>query len=200
VFLAGTDSPKAELLTAGPYTDQYQNNDRQLISHATASVSVLTLGGNYFMSRYCNHRRFRMIVLGVSCVVFFACAGIVDAKTYSDGKLTVVRLNRNFKLKAGQRVNLRGTNLRIKFLTVETDSRCPSDVKCVWAGNAAVQFQLSNGRGNKTVTLNTGGANFVSEVEYRDYKVKLVDLSPYPRSDRQVAASDYAATLFVSKN
>jgi hypothetical protein len=153
------------------------------------------------MSRYCNRRRFRMAVLGVSCAVLFACGGMLNAKTHSYGNLTVVRLNREFKLKAGQRVNIKGTNLRITFLTVETDSRCPSDVKCVWAGNAAVQFQLTNGRSNKTVTLNTGrGGAFVSEVEYKGYKVKLVDLSPYPRSDRQVAASDYAATLFVSKN
>ena len=153
------------------------------------------------MSRYRHRRRFRMIVLGVSCAVLFACGGALNAKTHSDGNLTVVRLNRDFKLKAGQRVNLKGTSLRIKFLAVETDSRCPSDVNCVWAGNAAVQFQLTNGRGNKTVTLNTGrGGAFVSEVEYKGYKVKLVDLSPYPRSDRKVGASDYAATLFVSKN
>lgn len=152
------------------------------------------------MSRYCHRRRFRMVVLGVSCAVLFACGGILDAKPHSDGKLTVVRLNRDFKLKAGERVNFKGTSLRIKFVAVETDSRCPSDVNCVWAGNAAVQFQLSNGRSNKTVTLNTGrGGAFVSEVEYRGYKVKLVDLRPYPRSDRQIAASDYAATLLVSK-
>jgi hypothetical protein len=152
------------------------------------------------MNGYCNRRRFRMFVLGISCAVLFGCVGILDAKTLSDGKLTVVRLNHDFKLKVGQRANLKGTNLQIKFLAVESDSRCPSDVKCVWAGNAAVQFQLSSGRSNKTVTLNTGrGGAFVSEVEYRGYKVTLIDLSPYPRSDRQVAARNKTATLIVSK-
>jgi hypothetical protein len=48
--------------------------------------------------------------------------------------------------------------------------------------------------------LNTSkGPSFVAETEYRGYKVKLVDLSPHPRSDRKIARRDYTATLLVSK-
>lgn len=50
------------------------------------------------------------------------------------------------------------------------------------------------------MTLNTGrGGAFISEDEYQGYKVKLVDLSPYPRSDRKIAAGDYVATMVISK-
>jgi hypothetical protein len=50
------------------------------------------------------------------------------------------------------------------------------------------------------VTLNTSKSpSFAGETEYRGYKVKLVDLSPYPRSDRKIARRDYTATLLVSK-
>jgi hypothetical protein len=137
-----------------------------------------------------------MAALGIGCVVLFACAGTIVAKMHP----AAARLNREFKLKVWQRVTLQGSNLRIKFVKVETDSRCPADVKCVWAGNAAIQVEIASGRQSKAVTLSTGrGPAFVSEVRYQGYKVKLVDLSPYPRSGGKTAPGDYAATLLISK-
>jgi hypothetical protein len=114
--------------------------------------------------------------------------------------MQVVRQGQEFKLKAGRQVTVKGAKLRIRFVAVENDSRCPADVTCVWAGNAAVQLQLGTGSGSKTVTLNTSKSpSFLGETEYRGYKVKLVELSPYPRSDRKIARRDYTATLLISK-
>jgi hypothetical protein len=142
---------------------------------------------------YARHRlRARMIILVVSGVVLLACFGPTFAND--------VRAGREFKLKIGERVNVRRTRLQISFSAVENDSRCPSDVTCVWAGNAAVHLQLGAGRGRKTVTLNTSnGPSFGSETVYQGYKIKLVGLSPYPRSDRKIQQRDYTATLLVSK-
>ncbi len=151
-----------------------------------------------YRARHC--LRARMFSLAIAGSLLLACFGVLDAKTHADGALQLVRLGREFKLRVGQRVALKGTRLQIKFAAVENDSRCPSDVTCVWAGNAAVRFQLSAGRGNKTITLNTSSnSTFVRENEYLGYKVKLVDLSPYPRSDRKIASRDYTATLLVGK-
>ncbi len=149
----------------------------------------------------CARDRFSGIVpLGIGCAMLLACAGLLGAKPHADGAVKVVRLNREFKLNAGQQVTFKGKRLRIKFVAVENDSRCPSDVTCVWAGNATVRLQLSNGRSTRTLTLNTSGNSpFVRETEYQGYKVTLVDLSPYPRSDRKIAARDYIVTLRVSK-
>jgi hypothetical protein len=139
----------------------------------------------------------RMFVLG-ACAVLFASAGVLNAKPHNVVPVKAVRLNQEFTLKQGRRVTFKRTSLWIKFVTVESDSRCPSDVKCVWAGNAAVQVEVSTGRRSKTLTLNTGrGGTLVGEIEYKGYRVKLV--GPYPRSDRKIAAEDYAATLLVTK-
>jgi hypothetical protein len=147
-----------------------------------------------------NQLRARMASLAISCLVVFGSAGVLAASPHSNSAPDSVRLGREFKLKAGRQVTVKGTKLRIRFVAVENDSRCPSDVTCVWAGNAAVQLQLGTGRGSKTVTLNTSKSpSFAGETEYRGYKVKLVDLSPYPRSDRKIARRDYTATLLVSK-
>ena len=136
----------------------------------------------------------RMASLAMSCLVVFASSGLLAANPHSNTALESVRPGREFRLK------VKGTKLRIRFVAVENDSRCPSDVTCVWAGNAAVRLQLGTGRGSKTVTLNTSKSpSFVGETEYQGYKVKLVELGPYPRSDRKIAPRDYTATLLVSK-
>jgi len=147
------------------------------------------------------HRlRIRMASLALSCLMVFACAEGLAANPYSSNAFQVVRPGREFKLKAGRQVTVKGTKLRIRFVTVENDSRCPRDVTCVWAGNAAVQLQLGIGRDSKRVTLNTSHSpSFVGETEFHGNRVKLVDLSPYPRSDTKIAHRDYIATLLVSK-
>ena len=150
----------------------------------------------------CERHRFLTGIasLALCCLGVFASAGVLTANPHSNSALESVRLGREFKLKVGRQVTVKGTKLRIRFVTVESDSRCPSDVTCVWAGNAAVRLQLGSGRGSKTVTLNTSKSpSFVGETEYQGYKVKLVELSPYPRSDRKIGPRDYAATLLVSK-
>lgn len=151
---------------------------------------------------HCKLHRFltRTASLAICCLVVFASSGVRAANPHSNTTLESVRPGREFRLKVGRQVTVKGTKLRIRFVAVENDSRCPSDVTCVWAGNAAVRLQLGTGRGSKTVTLNTSkGPSFVSESEYQGYKVKLVELSPYPRSDRKIARRDYTATLLVSK-
>lgn len=146
-----------------------------------------------------HRQRIRMVSLALICVLLAFC-GVLAANSDLTSALNVVRLGREFKLNSGRQVTVKGTKLRIRFIAVENDSRCPRDVTCVWAGNAAVQLQLGTGKGSKTVTLNTSkSASFVGEMEYHRYKVKLVDLSPYPRSDRKIAPRDYTATLLVSK-
>ncbi|MGH9933325.1 MAG: hypothetical protein ACREA9_29425 [Pyrinomonadaceae bacterium] len=150
---------------------------------------------------YLNSQVQRFVLVVVACSVLLGSSNAADGYSHTKRQTARPRLGREFKLKAGQEVTLKGARLRIKFAAVENDSRCPSDVTCVWAGNAAVQLQLSAGRGSKTVTLNTSKSpSFVGESEYRGYKVKLVDLSPYPRSDRKIAARDYTVTLLVGMN
>lgn len=149
----------------------------------------------------CAGQRFcRRVFSLISCALLFACVGAVGANARSNSALESVRPGREFRLKVGRQVSVKGTKLRLRFVAVENDSRCPKDVTCVWAGNAAVQLQLGTGRGSKTVTLNTSRSpSFVGETEYQGYKVNLVDLSPYPRSDRKIGPRDYTATLLVSK-
>ena len=121
-------------------------------------------------------------------------AGACAAQTASVG--------REFEVRAGRVVTLDGGALRLRFVSVASDSRCPVDVACVWAGNAEVLVEVGGRgwRGKRLLTLNTSaGGERASEGRHGRYTVKLVSLSPQPRSRRKIAQRQYRATLLVSK-
>jgi hypothetical protein len=127
---------------------------------------------------------------------------VVHGHTRSETSATeVARVGRKFKIKVGRRVTFRGESLRLKFVSVENDSRCPTGVTCVWAGNAEVLIEVSaRGVVRETLKLNTNrNGQAAEEGKYQRYTVKLLELSPYPRSGRKIAAGAYTATLLVSK-
>jgi hypothetical protein len=112
------------------------------------------------------------------------------------------RVGREFEVGVGRVVGLDRGRLLLRFARVASDSRCPVDVNCVWAGNAEVSVEVGGRlwRGKQTLTLNTNaGGQVPSEAKYGRYTVRLVGLSPQPRGDRKIPPGRYTATLLVSK-
>jgi hypothetical protein len=86
--------------------------------------------------------------------------------------------------------------LRLTFVGVASDSRCPTDVMCVWAGNAAVEITLRLGEGpGHPYTLNTGIEP--DAVDSNGFRVTLLDVQPAPRTERPIAPADYRARFRV---
>jgi len=112
------------------------------------------------------------------------------------------RVGREFNIKVGRVETLDGGGLRVRLARVASDSRCPVDVNCVWAGNAEVVFEVGarGWRGRQTLRLNTNASpERPGEGRYGRYTLKLVGLTPQPRSKRKIPAGRYTATLLVSK-
>lgn len=149
------------------------------------------------------NRRFtsRLIYSLVTCFALLSCWSAAGGNTLAASATRVARLGRPFELRVGQQLTLKGQRLRIKFVAVVEDSRCPSDVTCIWAGNAAVRLDVSiNPRDSKRLTLNTGGTSSLpGEVQYRGYKLRLLRLDPSPSSKQKIAPGDYTVALLVSK-
>jgi hypothetical protein len=137
----------------------------------------------------------------ITGVVLLSCLSTADENGIAAGARPAVRLNRPFSLRAGQQVTVKGEKLRIKFVAVEEDSRCPANVTCIWAGNAAVRLEFSTSRNDReSLTLNTAkSSTLVGERQYHSYRVRLLGLKPYPRSNQKIAAHDYVVTLLLSK-
>jgi hypothetical protein len=87
--------------------------------------------------------------------------------------------------------------MRLEFLRVKSDSRCPSDVNCFWAGSAAVELRVSSGKTAQTVTLNSGMEPRSAKV--MGYKLKLVNLEPGRGKQQAAPPKLYQATLTLEK-
>jgi hypothetical protein len=141
---------------------------------------------------------FRLCLIAFATLILLGSGNAANGNPHSKSGAPAARIGREFKLRARHQVTLKGENLRIRFAAVTEDSRCPADVKCVWAGNAAIRLEVSSGgRDHKTLMLNTTGNS--PPVRYNHYEIKLVELSPYPRTSRKIAPGDYVVKLLVSK-
>lgn len=88
--------------------------------------------------------------------------------------------------------------LTITLDSVTSDSRCPTDVNCVWEGNASVRFIVNIDNTDHEVTLNThGGNNFPNDTTLGIYSIAMNDLLPYPESTSSIPQEDYEARLVI---
>lgn len=108
-----------------------------------------------------------------------------------------VQPNRQFDLKSGQEAHIQGTPVSVRFLSVAEDSRCPSDVVCVWAGNAVVRLAITSTQSSSIeAALNT--TLDPKNVTFGGYTIRLIDLKPVPKSGTKIVDADYVATIEVT--
>ena len=101
-----------------------------------------------------------------------------------------------FDLKPGA-VSSLPDGARLRFERVQSDSRCPMDVMCVWAGDAIIAVTLNPAKGaTESRELHTQPAG--SQISYANYTITLTALAPYPRSNQEIPAAGYIATFVVS--
>jgi hypothetical protein len=107
-----------------------------------------------------------------------------------------IPLRQSVELRAGSSATLEG-GLTIAFDRVTSDSRCPMNAFCVWAGDAIVAVLLSQRPGGSAAReLHTDARG--SEASYLAYSIKLLTLAPYPQTDREIRPEDYVATIEVT--
>ena len=128
-----------------------------------------------------------------------ACAGS-GAAVGSNNPLgtKVVSVNEDFDLPVGATAEIDGGALSLTFVKVAEDSRCPTGVQCVWAGNGAVALTVAPSTAAMySVTLHTTLTPNVAVVG--PYQVSLVGLKPYPKQGSTIPGGSYIATLRVVK-
>lgn len=120
-----------------------------------------------------------------------AAAGCFNSPTGPDAVV-----GKPFDLKAGA-VSALPDGTRLRFERVRSDSRCPMDVMCVWAGDATIAVTLIPAKGStESREIHTQPAG--SQISYANYTITLTALAPQPRSNQEIPASGYIATFVVS--
>lgn len=107
-------------------------------------------------------------------------------------------LGKEFTLKIGETVNIKDESSSLKVNKLIDDSRCPSNVNCIWAGQ--VSFDMSFKKTiNQNFTIGFGGST-TSTKSIDGYNIKLIKVSPTAfTSGNTPKESDYLLTLKVEK-
>src|SRR5262245_64416546 len=71
-------------------------------------------------------------------------------------------LNAPIQLAPGQSAVFDGEDLEVKLVAVDSDSRCPSDVTCVWAGEVIARIAVRKDRRTRGLAIK-GNQNLPSE-------------------------------------
>lgn len=138
--------------------------------------------------------------VGIAAVVTVAGCTTPNGGITASGPASsdVVAVDRDFGIRPGQTARVEGTALTVSLVGVPEDSRCPTDVQCVWAGNGAVSLVVTDETGAKsTVILNTTLSP--RSVRVSGYEISFTGLKPDPKQGSPIPLASYVATLRITR-
>lgn len=98
------------------------------------------------------------------------------------------------QLAPGQSAKFPDENLEVKFVGIDSDSRCPSDVTCVWAGEVVVRLTVR--KDGRTQEL---GIKETHSLAAEGYSVSVLQVLPVRATSQPIAPADYRVTLKVER-
>ena len=120
------------------------------------------------------------------------------------GKADVkAKLDEPVVLRKGQWAAFAPRPLEISFLRVVQDSRCPTNVQCIRAGEATLQFagkSSEGGFGTFLAELPAGASptDSIPWTTWGSYRIRVTRLEPYPVAGVEADSSAYVATFLVT--
>ncbi|MFX0123604.1 MAG: hypothetical protein ACFFAE_08165 [Candidatus Hodarchaeota archaeon] len=106
-------------------------------------------------------------------------------------------INTEISLHIGESVIIKDHGIKLKFVDVLEDSRCPSDVECVWEGTVSLMINIQhNSQALGNFILNSSN---LYKTSFLGYYVKFIELEPYPISTEIIPKTSYRATFSVNE-
>jgi len=132
-------------------------------------------------------------VLLVVLILALGAAFVLYAKANQD---RIAGFDSKFLLRFEEVIYFESQNLSIKFADVSQDSRCPSDVQCVWQGEVVLSLLMQKNDSQQTFSLSSVNSPFKNIF---GYNITLISVEPYPASNIQIDKTDYVAEFNISK-
>lgn len=86
----------------------------------------------------------------------------------------------------------------LRLVQVLQDSRCPKGVECIWAGNAKVEVEITNDKGDKiTKQVTLSGKQLPAIYTEDGLEIFIRGLAPYPTAASKIKSSDYYLRLEI---
>ena len=129
---------------------------------------------------------------GISLYLFNITAGPTPA---------AFSLGQQFTLKIGDSVSIQDEALTFTFMNITSDSRCPNDATCIWAGevNSLVEVTQDGIQAASLVLTQPGLTDQPTTQDYAGYTLTF-KVTPYPKADVPIAHGDYQLTMTVAKS
>jgi len=124
-------------------------------------------------------------------------AGLMFMLAFAVVPATAAKRSETLRVQINKEKKFAKSKLTVRFVELVEDSRCPADTNCVWAGNAKIKIRVTmNGR-TQDLTLDTNGPKQAATAE--GYSIKLIGLTPEPRSNVRINRNGYVATFEAVK-
>lgn len=123
-------------------------------------------------------------LLALISLLFISCENETVSESFSVGLESKFKINNDYQ----------SLDNYLNFSITEiNDSRCPSDVQCIWEGKVDVKIKVLNPTSG-TITLSTYH-HLIDTIG--NYSFEIKDVSPYPVSNKTIKLEEYDVTLKI---
>ncbi|HEX6943825.1 MAG TPA: hypothetical protein VF128_12925 [Gemmatimonadaceae bacterium] len=138
----------------------------------------------------------RLVAAAITILTASACASSqlpTDPVVYSQSEAAD-----SVKVRVGQTIVVGG--IRVRFSNVESDSRCASDVVCVWEGDAVANFVVEQNCACESPAFELKLHTTLEPKSGSAYgsRIELLELAPYPRTTSPVRKDSYEAWVRIT--
>ena len=91
-------------------------------------------------------------------------------------------------------------NKSIRFKEIVSDSRCPKEVTCIWAGEVEVLVEVfEDGVSKGEMVINRGSTLLADLFGMANLKISGMQVEPYPTVERKIKPEEYNVNLSISE-
>jgi hypothetical protein len=134
--------------------------------------------------------------------IFLLSAVLAAGSCSSAESPTAPAAGEEFQLAIGDSATpAEGGGVTVTFADVSGDSRCPTGVTCVWAGQVTIALDLATaGQAPTRVELTVGTDPAKARAALDGHTLHLLRVDPYPKAAKPIERSQYRATLRLERN
>ena len=108
-------------------------------------------------------------------------------------------LGQQIELQPGQSLVIQDEPIKVKFIEVDSDSRCPTGATCVWQGEVTCILEITYLDESYTKTITQSGlTEQFSADTFQEYIINF-NVEPYPELDKEIKDDEYRLLITINK-
>ena len=142
------------------------------------------------------------LLRNVRCRLLFATLALTPIMACNQDQLVgpLAWPDVELELRVGEHRHLPKLQLDVGFERVTSDSRCPTQVTCIWEGEATVHVWLLHARDDSVfvaLSLRGGTPDASASVDTLGFRITALRLDPYPAEPEPIPENLYVLRLKI---